>query len=61
MQVTQPVNLVAKGANSAWLWHARFGHPNFRVLRRLAREELVRGLLEIDQVGQLCTGCLVGK
>jgi hypothetical protein len=61
MQVTQPVNLMAKEADSAWLWHARFGHLNFRALHRLAREELVRGLLKIDQVDQLCTGCLVGK
>jgi transposase InsO family protein len=61
MQVTQPVNLVGKGADSAWLWHARFGHLNFRALHRLAREELVKGLLEIDHVDQLRTDCLVGK
>jgi hypothetical protein len=35
MLVTQSVNLVAKGADSAWLWHARFSHLNFRALRRL--------------------------
>jgi hypothetical protein len=50
MQVSQPVSLVARGADSAWLCHARFGHLNFRALRCLAREELVRGLLEINQV-----------
>jgi hypothetical protein len=61
MQVSQPISLMAKGADSAWLWHARFGHLNFRALRRLAREELVRGLPEVDQVEQLCSGCLMGK
>jgi hypothetical protein len=44
-----------------WLWHVRFWHLNFRALRRLAQEELVRGLPEVDQVEQLCTGCLMGK
>jgi hypothetical protein len=34
---------------------------NFKALRRLAQEELVRGLPEVDQVEQLCTGCLMGK
>jgi hypothetical protein len=61
MEVTQPVNLLAKGANNAWLWHARFGHLNFRALRRLAQEDMVKGLSEVEQVEQLCTGCLVGK
>jgi hypothetical protein len=52
MQASQPVSLVAKGAESAWLWHALFGHLNFRALRRLACEGLVRGLSKIDQVCQ---------
>jgi hypothetical protein len=52
MQASQPVSLVAKGAESAWLWHALFGHLNFRALRRLACEGLVRGLSKIDQVSK---------
>jgi hypothetical protein len=30
-------------------------------LRKLVREELVHGLLEIGQVGQLCEACQTGK
>jgi hypothetical protein len=30
-------------------------------LQKLAREELVHGLLEICQVGQLCEACQAGK
>jgi hypothetical protein len=61
IEVTQPVNLLAKGTDNAWLWHAWFGHLNFRALRRLAREDMVKRLPELEQVEQLCTGCLVGK
>jgi hypothetical protein len=39
----------------------RFGHLNFRALRTLTQQELVKGLPEIEQVDQLCTCCLVGK
>jgi hypothetical protein len=50
MVVTQPVNLMAKGADNAWLWHAWFDHLNFLALRRLAREDMVKGLPEVEQV-----------
>jgi hypothetical protein len=48
VEVTQLVNLMAKGVDGAWLWHAQFGHPNFWALRRLAREDMVRGLPEVE-------------
>jgi hypothetical protein len=37
MEVVQPVSLVARGTECAWLWHTRFGHLNFRALGNLAR------------------------
>jgi hypothetical protein len=61
MEVTQPVNLMAKGVDNAWLWHAWFRHLNFWALRRLAREDMVKGLPKVEQVEQLCIRCLVGK
>jgi hypothetical protein len=37
------------------------GHVNMNALRKMAREELVRGLPQIEQVDQLCDACLAGK
>jgi hypothetical protein len=45
----------------AWHWHERLDHINMAALQKLAREELVHGLLEICQVGQLCEACQAGK
>jgi hypothetical protein len=59
--LAKPVCLAVKGAESAWIWHARFGHLNFSALRKLAREGMVRGLSEVDQADQVCGGCLAGK
>lgn len=42
-----------------WLWHVQLGHLSFDVLRWL--EKMVRGLLHIEHVGELCDSCLVGK
>jgi hypothetical protein len=44
MEIAQPVNLVVKGAEGAWLWHARFRHLNFRAPWTLTQHELVIGL-----------------
>src|SRR5664279_909146 len=60
--VAQPVCYAAlAGANTAWTWHARFGHLNFDSMRRLARGGMVRGLPTVDHVNQLCDACLAGK
>jgi hypothetical protein len=61
VNVAQPVCLAARGEESAWRWHARLSHINMPPLRRMAREELVRGLPSIEQVDQLCDACLAGK
>jgi hypothetical protein len=59
--IARPVCLVARSDEDAWIWHARFGHINFAALRKMAREELVRGLPLLSQVEQLCEACLAGK
>jgi hypothetical protein len=61
MEVVWLVNLMAKGTECAWRWHARFNHLNFRALRSLARGEMVRGLPEIEHVEHVCAGCQIGK
>jgi len=48
-------------ADTAWLWHARYGHLNFRALRELGRKEMVSGVPVVDHVEQVCEGCTLGK
>ena len=59
----QPVCLAMRGRDDevAWRWHERFGHVNMAALRKLAREELVRGLPELGQVERICEACQAGK
>ncbi|CAO2168313.1 unnamed protein product [Urochloa humidicola] len=61
LDVARPVCLAARGKEEAWRWHARMGHVNMSALRKMSREEMVRGLPAIEQVDQLCDACLVGK
>jgi len=59
--IARPVCLAARTDDDAWRWHQRFGHIHFAALRKMGREELVRGLPAIDQVQQVCDACLAGK
>jgi transposase InsO family protein len=61
LNIGKPVCLAAQGSSAAWRWHARYGHLNFRGLRRLAEQDMVRGLPQIDHVDQVCDSCLAGK
>ena len=54
LNIASPVCLAASGGETAWWWHARFGHLNFQALRRLAQGNMVRELPAIDHVDQLC-------
>lgn len=57
----RPVCLSARTTDTAWLWHARFGHLHFDALRKLADKDMVRGLPRIEHVEQLCDGCIISK
>lgn len=59
--VVPPVCFLSKLNDEAWLWHARYGHLNFRALRELGREGMVIGVPVIDHVEQVCEGCALGK
>jgi hypothetical protein len=59
--IARPMCWAAYAKEDAWLWHARFGHVNFGALRKMGREELVRGMSLLDQPDQLCDACLAGK
>ena len=60
-KLTSPVCLLSKMEEAAWLWHARYGHLNFRSLHELASKEMVQGLPRIRGVEQVCDGCVLGK
>ena len=47
--------------DTAWTWHARYGHLNFDALHKLARQDMVHGLPVVEHVDQLCDACLAGK
>jgi hypothetical protein len=63
LKFVQPTCLAVRGRGdeAAWSWHERFRHVNMTTLQKLAGEELVHGLPEIGQVGQLCEVCQAGK
>ena len=44
------------------MWHKRFGHLNFKLLSRLSKHDLVRGLPKNEfKVDSLCDECQLGK
>jgi hypothetical protein len=61
MVVAQPVCLLAHRGDTAWRWHERYGHIHFDALRKLARDDMVRGLPVIEQVEQLRDCCVATK
>jgi hypothetical protein len=61
LDVDRLVCLAAQGDITAWRSYARYGHLNFRGLRRPATEEMVTGLPQIDHVDQVFDSYLAGK
>ncbi|GJV54288.1 ribonuclease H-like domain-containing protein [Tanacetum coccineum] len=44
------------------LWHRRLGHVNFKIMNKLVKENLVRGLpLKLFESNQTCVACQKGK
>ncbi|MFA1236664.1 GAG-pre-integrase domain-containing protein, partial [Klebsiella pneumoniae] len=45
-----------------WLWHKRLGHVNFKMISKLSKYDLVRGLPKISfKKDHLCDACQKGK
>jgi hypothetical protein len=61
IQPAKPICLLAHAKEATWLWHMRYGHVNFRALRSLAADHMVEGMPILDQVEQVCDGCMVAK
>ena len=56
-----PVCFLAQSDDHSWLWHARFGHLNFRALNDLSAKQMVEGLPVVTRVEKVCDGCVLGK
>lgn len=61
LTIAQPISFLARTDDVAWRWHERYGHLGFEALRKLSRDDMVRGMPQLDHVDQLCDACLVGK
>jgi len=61
VNLTALVCLLSKMDEEAWLWHARYGHLNFRSLCDLGSKQMVEGLPVIRRAEQVCNGCALGK
>jgi hypothetical protein len=61
VNLTSPICLLTKMDEEAWLWHARYGHLNFRSLRDLGAKEMVEGIPFIRRAEHVCDGCALGK
>jgi len=61
VQLAAPVCLTMKKDDTAWLWHGRYVHLNFRALRDLGLKGMVEGLPQLDRVEEFCDGCVLGK
>jgi len=48
--------------DNKWVWHRRLGHGNWRLISKLSKLQLVRGLPNIDYHSDaLCGACQKGK
>jgi len=49
-------------SDKKWLWHRRLGHANWRLISKLSKSQLVRGIPDIDYHSDaLCGACQKGK
>nr|GEU49602.1 Gag-Pol polyprotein [Tanacetum cinerariifolium] len=63
MMASSPICILSKASKTkSWLWHRRLSHLNFRAIKHLARQGLVRGLLKLKfEKDHLCSACAMGK
>lgn len=61
LNLSGPCFLLTKIEEEAWLWHALFGHLNFRSLRDLGVKNMAVGVPVIKHCEQVCDGCMLGK
>jgi hypothetical protein len=53
--------LLTHADESSRIWHERFGHLNFRYMKKISKHRLVDGLPDIHFSKGVCEGCVLGK
>ncbi|GJY35721.1 retrovirus-related pol polyprotein from transposon TNT 1-94 [Tanacetum coccineum] len=63
MLKTSPICQLSKASKTkSWLWHRQLSHLNFGTLNKLAKDGLVRGILQLKfKKDHLCSTCALGK
>ncbi|KAM0024917.1 putative RNA-directed DNA polymerase [Helianthus debilis subsp. tardiflorus] len=61
LTIGKQVCLAMKLNEEAWVWHARLGHTNFKMMEEMNKKRLVEGLPYLTHPSQICEGCLVAK
>jgi hypothetical protein len=61
LKPTCSVCLLVHHDNSVWLWHEHYGHLHFDALYKLAREEIMCMVPQLDRVHQLRNNCFATK
>lgn len=61
IQETEPIKCLLHAKEDAWLWHMRYGHVNFHSLRSLSADGMVEGMPHLEQIDQICDGCMIAK
>ena len=56
-----PKCLKVSSENETQLWHDRYGHLSYKGLKTLIKKEMVKDLLELKKVSDICSKCMVGK
>ena len=58
MKVSNDNLCLLANTSDPWIWHKRFGHLNFKLLSRLSKLDLVRGLPKLNfKVDSICDAC----
>ena len=62
MKISNDNLCLLANTSDPWLWHKRFGHLNFKLLSKISKLDLVRGLPKITfRVDRICDACQLGK
>jgi hypothetical protein len=53
--------LTAREGGDGWRWHDHLDYISFAVMKKMAKKELVWGLLDLTPGEQQCVTCLASK